>query len=91
MTASSKFTRKGILRDPIDGNLFYYMQTSCSPYKKKLLTKQEAMLKWERRLTMRKNPKIKGAKMRSKMHEKVTLKSTFQFGSIFFAYQSDSV
>ena len=40
---------------------------------------------------MRKNPKIKGAKMRSKMHEKVTLKSTFQFGSIFFAYQSDSV
>ena len=84
VTASSKFHRKEILRDPADGNLYYYMQTSCSRYKKRLSTKREAMLKRQRKLTTKTNPKIKGAKKRSKVHEKVTLKFAFHFGSFFF-------
>ena len=44
VTASSKFHRKDILRDPVDGNLCYYMRTSCSQYEKKLSTKPETML-----------------------------------------------
>ena len=34
VTASSKFYRKDILRDPVDGNMCYYIRTACSHYKK---------------------------------------------------------
>ena len=86
--ASSKFYRKDILRDPIDRNLCY-MRTSCSWYKKRLSTKRESMLKGQRKLRANENPKIKGAKNRSKVHEKVTLKSAFHLVIIFFADQND--
>ena len=58
------------------------MEISCSHYKKSLSTKREAMLE-QRKLTTKKNPKIKRAKKRSKVHKKVTLKSAFHFGSFF--------
>ena len=35
VTASSKFYRKYILRDPVDGNMCYYIPIPCSCYKKK--------------------------------------------------------
>ena len=35
VTASSRFYRKDILRDPVDGNMCYYIRTACSRYKKK--------------------------------------------------------
>ena len=70
VTASSKFHRKDIFRDPVDRNLCYYMQAYCFRYKKRLSTKQEAMLKQQGKLTTKKNLKIKGAKKRSKVHEK---------------------
>ena len=44
VTASSKFYRKDILRDPVDGNMCYYIRTAWSCYKKRLATKREAML-----------------------------------------------
>ena len=34
VTASSKFYRKDILRDPADGNMCYYIRTACLCYKK---------------------------------------------------------
>ena len=70
VTASSKFHRKGIFRDPVDINLCYYMQAYRFLYKKRLPTKQEAMLKRQGKLTAKKNLKIKGAKKRSKVHER---------------------
>ena len=44
VTASSKFYRKDILRDPVDGNMCYYIRTACLRYKKRLATKREVML-----------------------------------------------
>ena len=70
VTASSKFHRKGIFRDPVDINLCYYMQAYRFLYKKRLHSKQEAMLKRQGKLTAKKNLKIKGAKKRSKVHER---------------------
>ena len=43
-TALSKFYRKDILRDPVDGNMCYYIRTACLRYKKRLATKREVML-----------------------------------------------
>ena len=60
--AFSKFYRKDILRDPVSGNLYCYMRTSCSRYKKMLSKKREAMLKQQMKLTTKENTKIKGAK-----------------------------
>lgn len=71
VTASNKFNRKDILRDPVDENLCYYIRTSCSGYKKRLATKRELMLKRQRKLTTKKNPKIKETKRKSKVHNKV--------------------
>ena len=70
MIASSKFHRKDIFRDSVDGNLCYYMQAYRFRYKKRLSTKQEAMLKRQGKLTAKKNLKIKGAKKRSKVHQR---------------------
>ena len=70
VTASSKFHRKDIFRDPVDINLCYYMQAYRFLYKKRLSSKQEAMLKRKRKLTAKKNLKTKGAKKRSKVHER---------------------
>ena len=44
VTALSKFYRKDILRDPVDGNMCYYIRTACLRYKKRLATKREVML-----------------------------------------------
>ena len=44
VTASSKFYRKDILRDPVDGDMCYYIRTACLRYKKRLATKREVML-----------------------------------------------
>ena len=79
VTASSKFYRKDILRDPVDGNMCYYIRTACSHYKKKLATKREVILQRQRKLIKKKNPKIKGTKKKSKVHEKVTVKLAFYF------------
>ena len=68
VTASGKFHRKDIQENRVNGNL----QASFSQYKERLFTKQEAMLKRQRKLTAKKNPKIKGSKKRNKVHEKVT-------------------
>ena len=38
VTASSKFHRKDILRDNVNGNMWYYIQTARSRYKKRLAT-----------------------------------------------------
>ena len=84
MTASSKFHRKDILRDPVYKNLCHYRRTSCSQCKKGVSTKRGAILKQQRILTTKKNPKIKGARKRRKVHKKVTLKSAFHFGNYFF-------
>ena len=73
VTASSKFYRKDILRDPVDGNMCYYIRTASSRYKKRLATKREVMLQCQRKLTTKKNPKIKGTKKKSKVHKKVML------------------
>ena len=70
MIASSKFHRKDIFRDSVAGNLCYYMQAHRFRYKKRLSTKQEAMLKRQGKLTAKKNLKIKGAKKRSKVHQR---------------------
>ena len=35
VTVLSKFYRKDILRDPVDGNMCYYIRTASSRYKKK--------------------------------------------------------
>ena len=45
------------------------MQAYCFQYKKRLSTKQEAMLKQQGKLTTTKNLKIKGAKRRNKVLE----------------------
>ena len=79
VTVLSKFYRKDILRDPVDGNMCYYIRTACSRYKKRLATKREVMLQRQRKLTTKKNPKIKGTKKKSKVHEKVTVKLAFYF------------
>ena len=57
----------------------YYIQTACSRYKKRLATKREVMLQRQRKLTTKKNPKIKRTKKKSKVHEKVTVKLVFYF------------
>ena len=44
VTALSKFYRKDILRDLVDGNMCYYIRTACLRYKKRLATKREVML-----------------------------------------------
>ena len=44
VTASSEFHRK-IFKDPVDEKLCYYVQASRFQYKKRLSSKQEAMLK----------------------------------------------
>ena len=44
VTASSKFYRKGILRDPVERNMCYYIRTACLRYKKRLATKREVIL-----------------------------------------------
>ena len=79
VTASSKFYRKDILKDPVDGNMCYYIRTACLRYKNRLATKREVMLQRQRKLTTKKNPKIKGTKKKSKVHEKVTVKLAFYF------------
>ena len=58
VTASSRFYRKDILRDPVDGNMCYYIRTACSRYKKRLPTKQEATLQRQRKVTTKENPKV---------------------------------
>ena len=73
VTALSKFYRKDILRDPVDGNMCYYIRTASSRYKKRLATKREVMLHCQRKLTTKKNPKIKGTKKKSNVHKKVML------------------
>ena len=77
VTASSKFYRKDILRDPVDRNMCYYIWTACSRYKKRLATEREVMLQHQRKLTMKKNSKIEGTKKKNKMHKKVTVKLAF--------------
>ena len=47
--------------------------------KKRVATKQEVMLQRQRKLTTKKNPKIKGTKKKSKVHGKVTVKLAFHF------------
>ena len=79
VTVLIKFHRKDNLRGPVDGNVCYYIRTACSRYKKRLASKREVMLQRQRKLTTKKNPKIKGAKKKSKVHEKVTVKSAFYF------------
>ena len=58
---------------------------------KRRFTKREAILKQQRELTTKKNPKIKRAKKRSKVHEKVTLNSKFHFGSFFWSIKVTKV
>ena len=79
VTASSNFYRKYILRDPVDGNLCYYIRTVCSRYKKRLSIKREVMLQRQKKLITKKNSKINGTKQKSKVHEKVTVKLAFYF------------
>ena len=79
VTVLIKFHRKDNLRGPVDGSVCYYIRTACSRYKKRLASKREVMLQRQRKLTTKKNPKIKGAKKKSKVHEKVTVKSAFYF------------
>ena len=52
VTASSEFHRK-IFKDPVDEKLCYYVQASRFQYKKRLSSKQEAMLKQQGKLTKR--------------------------------------
>ena len=83
VTASSKFHRK-VFKDPVDEKLCYYMQASCFQYKKRLSSKQEVMLKQQGKLTTKINPKIKGAKKRSKVHERWLLRLYFALVVCFF-------
>ena len=79
VTASSKFYRKDILRDPVDRNMCYYIRIAFLRYKKRLATKGEVMLQRQRNLTAKKNPKIKGTKKKSKVLAKVAVKLAFYF------------
>ena len=79
VTVSIKFHRKDNLRGPVDGNMCYYIRTACSCNKKRLASKREVMLQRQRKWTTKRNPKIKGAKKKSKVHEKVTVKLAFYF------------
>ena len=78
VTASSKFYRKGILRDPVERNMCYYIRTACLRYKKRLATKREVMLQHPRKLTTKKSQEIKGTR-KSKVCEKLTIKLAFYF------------
>ena len=68
VTASSKFYRKDILRDPVDGNMCYYIRTACLRYKKKASHQTRGDVTTQNK-----------KKKKSKVHGKVTVKLTFYF------------